>query len=957
MLDYVAVDLETTGASPDSAAIIEMAAVRFVAGREVESRTWLTNPGLPIPLRWQHLTSITHALVADKPAPEQAVRDLLAFAGGQPLVAHHAPFDGAFIAAACRQAGVASPAVVYDSAELARLVLPRAGSYRLAALARELGFQQPRAHRAADDARACGLVFAHCLHRLDELELSVLLEALRLAPYDWPLRPLYEWAARTREAAGARPRPPSAWIAPSERPLHVEQQPPGRRAEPIDPDEVAGILGPDGPIATVHPQYESRPQQLAMAARVTAALNGARHLLVEAGTGTGKSLAYLVPALLWARQNRETVVISTHTITLQEQLLTREIPLLLQALDCAGEVDVALVKGRSHYVCLRKWDEAVAGADFGTPIDERFFYLRTLNWLSETETGDRAELQLAGAQEEFWSQILSEGETCLGPRCPWFSRHCFAFRARQRARESRILVVNHALLFSDIRAGGGILPRFGNLILDEAHHLEAVATEHLGTSVSGRDVGSNLLRLFRGQRSRNGAGLLPRLRRLLPEPLPARPPVGTADQALHEALTEVARQAEAGSNTLFRAVWQLVQATGGEADGGRSLRLTPAIRRSAAWEAVAEARPVAVGALLQLAEGLTVLETALTDAVPEPRPRELDGLAAEVGKYSVRLREMAAAIDTVLLGDEDDQVYWVEAAPPRPGSAEPQVTLRAAPVYVGDLLRTALFERVRSVVMTSATLTVGGRFDHVRQQLGLNDLPPEQVDTGVVASPFRYREQALVLIPRDVANPRESEAAFQQGVTAFLAALLPRIGGRTLVLFTSHRHLRQVYNELKDPLAAAGLLVLAQGLDGNRGQLVTEFRDGERAVLFGSASFWEGVDIPGEGLSCVVMVRLPFAPPDDPLTAARIEHLERRGYSAFAHLTLPRAIIRFKQGFGRLIRSTRDRGVLIVFDNRIHPQQTRYGSRFLHSLPGPLVQTATVAEVLDRTAAFLGLEP
>ncbi|MCG0237847.1 MAG: DNA polymerase III subunit epsilon [Firmicutes bacterium] len=953
---FVAIDLETTGGDPEADRILEIGAVLFEEGEPVLARSWLTDPGRPIPLRFQQLTGITPEMVAGKPPAEAVLPELLALIQGVPIFAHNAAFDAAFLAAACRRAGLEPPGPVLDSLELAKIAFPRARSYRLGALARELGIPLVSAHRAEDDARAAGYVVARALAKLGAMETDALLEMLRLAPGDWPLRPLVEAAADRRLKAGARPRPKAAWIPPHPVPLHGgEEPPPPEPIRPVDPAEVAAILGPGGAIAQAHPGYEHREGQLEMALRVTQALNAGRHLLLEAGTGTGKSLAYLVPAFLWARANRRRVVIATHTITLQEQLWEREIPFLLRALGWEKEVRVALAKGRNNYLCLRRWEEAVAGADFGTAVEERSFLIRTLAWLQETETGDRGELQLSGSQEEYWRQVMSEAETCLGPRCQWFQRHCFAFRARKRAREAEILVVNHALLLADLRAGGGVLPPFDHLIIDEAHHLEAVATEHLGLSLSGWELLGALGRLFRGWGGPQGPGLLPHLRRKLRRPVPSRPPLGTPEDDLLEQVTDLVRGARERVTELMAALAALTaeMGEGGDGEGGHTLRITAPVRQSLAWEAVEVARQNATGALRRLAEALALLGQALEE-LDEPRPGDLESTLLELAREAGWIYQAAQDIDEVLLGEDEAYVRWVEVGPPRRGGEVP-VTLRSAPVSVAELLRAQLFDRLRTVILTSATLTVGGSFDHVRRSLGLADLGPDRLETGVVPSPFRYREQALVLIPTDVPSPREPEAEYTEAAARFVQELAVAVGGRTLVLFTSHRMMRQVYNRVKEPLEAAGLVLLAQGLDGHRARLVEEFRAGHRAILFGAASFWEGVDIPGEDLSCVVLIRLPFLPPDEPVTAARTEALERQGLSAFFHLSLPQAVIRFKQGFGRLIRTRQDRGVVIVFDSRVDPRRTRYGARFLQSLPDPRVVAAPQAEVIRLAAEFLAM--
>lgn len=950
---FVAIDVETTGTSPGHDRLIEVAAVRFEDGRETACLSQLIDPECPIPPRIQSLTGIHPGMVAGKPRIAEVVPALAELIGDLPLVAHNAPFDVAFLEAAFAQTGRSLPNWSYDTAELSRIVLPLARNHRLATLAGLLNLPLERHHRAEDDARACGRLFLALLDRLGRMDMGLLQFALAVGePAGWSLAPLFRAELSAREARGERPSPLTEWIRPFSGPLHrpEQEEQPGEPA-PIDPDLVLSVLGRGGVISEAFPQYEHRPQQLELAEAVTRAFNDGAHLLMEAGTGTGKSLAYLVPAFAWARANGEKVAISTHTITLQEQLWEKDIPFLQSAL--AGTplegVEAALVKGRSNYVCLRKWEEAGVGADFLTSLEERRFMIRLAGWLAHTQTGDRSELNLTGEEERFWRTVQSETETCLGPKCKWFRHHCFAFRARRRARDAQVLVVNHALLFADIATGNQILPPFRQLVIDEAHHLEAVATQNLGVNLESWDITGALLFLYRAP----GQGLLPQLRRRLRkgEVIPARPPVGLPHEDLIDKLVALIQHCRAAADELFRLCAELVEARGGsDAEGGtRALRLTDAVRSGPLWDALEQARANAVQRLRTLAAGLAILGEAVE--LRDPPLTDADGLLVDIQKQNGILIQSTKAIDSVLLEPAEGDVTWIESAQ---RGERLRVALRSAPVNVGDVLRAELFGRLRSVIMTSATLAVGGSFDHLKHRLGLAHLPPDRLREGVLSSPFNYRQQALLLVPEDLPSPKEG-SGFTEATAAFLRRFLLQAGGRTLVLFTSHRQLRQVYNALKEELEGEGLVLLGQGLDGARSRLVAEFRAGGRTVLFGSASFWEGVDIPGDELSAVILVRLPFNPPDDPVMEARIEDLERRGLSSFVHLSLPQAVIRFKQGFGRLIRTRNDRGVVIVLDNRLSPRVTRYGTQFLRSLPGPAVFRGSTEEVLRRAWAWLNL--
>jgi len=955
LLSFVAIDLETTGLDPTEDEIVEIGAVRFDEGQETDSLAQLIAPDRPLPLRVQHLTGITPAALAGKPKLADVLPALRDFIGDRPLVAHNAGFEAGFLRAAFSRAGMGLPNSFYDTVELARVVLPMARSHRLEALVNQLNLQVERHHRAEDDARACGRLLLALAEKIRQMDLGLLRFILNVGePAGWPLAPLFRSAYDAKEAAGQKPTPLTEWIRPYEGQLHrpdeaeVEENPaplPARLGEEL--------LGPGGVVAEAFSAYEHRPQQLQMAEAVTQAFNQGRHLLVEAGTGTGKSLAYLIPAIAWARQNHEKVAISTYTINLQEQLWNKDIPFLQEALQgtALAGFSAALVKGRSNLICLRKWEEAATGADFLTSLEERVFHMRLASWLAKTQTGDKSELNLSFEQERWWQQVQSESETCLGPKCRWFRNHCFAFRARRQARDADILVLNHAMLMADINTGNELLPPFRHLVVDEAHHLEAVATQNLGVRLENWDVTSALLHLYRSA----GQGMLPVLRRRVLDGrrIPARPPVGLPSEDHVERLIDLTLACRSGVDELFGLCAQIVDAYGrGEEETTRSLRLTEAVRSGPLWESLDAARANAAARLRQLSQGLLALGEALEEL--DPPIRDVERTVIDIQKQSGILYQSAKAMDQVLLQPGEGDVTWIEASGRR---ESPRIVLRSAPINVGDVLRERLFERLRSVVMTSATLAVNGGFEHLKQRLGLAGLPPDRLTSGVVTSPFAYRRQALLCVADDMPSPRDvTDREFTQAVEGFLRSYLVKAGGRTLVLFTSHRQLRQVYGDLKDDLEGEGLCLLGQGLDGSRGRLVEEFRDDSRSILFGSASFWEGVDIPGDGLTSVIMVRLPFMPPDDPVMEARIEDLERRGISSFGNLSLPQAIIRFKQGFGRLVRTGTDRGVVIVLDSRLSPGRSRYGRQFLRSLPGPSTFVGPQEQVIERALAWLKLE-
>lgn len=619
----------------------------------------------------------------------------------------------------------------------------------------------------------------------------------------------------------------------------------------------ADVLGPDGLFARSVPGWEHRPQQLVMARAVAEALEGLEPLLVEAGTGTGKTLGYMVPAILSGKR----VVVSTATRALQEQLAGKDIPLLEKQLP--GLFSAAVLKGVANYLCLRRYSET---ADVDDPA------LATISdWAARTLTGDRAELATIPDDAEIWRRVTTTPDTRLGPRCPFFER-CWVTQARRRAAKAEIVIVNHHLYFADLalRAhypGAAILPPHDAVIFDEAHALEEVATEHFGIAVSTARLAAL------GREAEN----------LLPDATALRANLDTRAEAL------------------FAALRQRIGAGGG--DGARVAAPADlfAAERREAWFRLDAAL-----------EELSYAAARRGDEDAEVLSRRAEGLRTDLA--------------TVADAAPGRYVHWAEVR----GRA---VHLHASPVDVAPLLRQHVIETIGAVVFTSATLSADGRFDYARARLGLAELPATEL---CVESPFDYAQQALLYLPRDL--PLPDDPGFAQAVVERTVQLLEITRGRALVLFTSWRSLRTAATALRGRVPYP---ILVQG-EAPRGALLDAFRADIGSVLLATSSFWEGVDVPGESLSLVVVDKLPFQSPDDPLAAARAARVEEAGQDPFVTQQLPRAALALKQGFGRLIRRRDDRGIVAVLDQRILTRA--YGRAFIATLP-PAPRTSVLEQV------------
>ena len=710
------------------------------------------------------------------------------------------------------------------------------------------------------------------------------------------------------------------------------------------------------------PGYEERPGQIDMSGAIVRAFNEREHLMIEAGTGVGKSLAYLVPSILWAWTNDTPVIISTATRNLQSQLIHSDIPKALKILDpSAVDLDlrptpnfkVALLKGRGNYLCLRAVSEFFAAGFWTMSADEQELMPAFIDWLHATEDGD------LDSYEGLPRHLLScPGEECSGRRCPFCSK-CFVYKARKRAAEAHLVIVNHALVLAEATApGSGILPGYGRLVLDEAHNLESIATDYLSYEFSLPALTRILNRLIRrgkGKRAARSGGVLSSIERQFQKGAFAGSAAGeTVMRILNDASHLTVRIVSAAEGLFDVAALLLRPAKDRgicryKVEGGvRSHSLHGLFKPYEAdeWNEAhfLKAQTDFEAALAAMVNLLHDLRDTLDDSVPEGELNYLGDLSSQVNGIADSLVAFANEANFVIRGDKDTHAYWIERV--RIERRPPHLRLVAAPLSVAEDLKRMFYDVKDSVILCSATLRVGNDFKYMAKRLGC----VERFQMLTATSPFDYFRQALVLAPDCLPDPSVNPVEYAGSLAILMRDLFSVTRGRALVLFTSYEMMNAVAATAHGLLAGAGITLLVQGEGLSRESMTRHLKEDADTVIFGAQSFWEGVDVAGDALSCVVLARLPFAQVGDPVIEARSEKIDREGGSSFRDYALPEAVIKFRQGFGRLVRTKSDRGVVVVTDPRLVTKN--YGATFRKSIPATVHTVTELDDLLRRVGEF-----
>lgn len=902
--DVVVLDTETTGLSVRDSKLIEISAARMRGREVVDTFDTFVHPNGPIPPEIVELTGITDADVAGAPAAPEAVAALAQFVGGSPVIAHNATFDRSFIEAV--QGGTSVSDIWIDSLALSRIALPRLISHKLSFMADLFGCA-PVSHRAVDDVAALCGVWRILLTALTDLPQGLLRRLADMHPdVPWSYRPIFSFLANEAPDAPFSLAHARAEILRSETaPERSDAKDLAVLSLPL-PDELEAEFAPGGLVDRMYTSYEPRAEQMQMAAEVRDALATGTHRVIEAGTGVGKSVAYLVPMALAAKRNRITIGVATKSNNLADQLMYQELPRLAKELE--GGLSFCALKGYDHYPCLRKLErlsrnatEIVTTKD---PADTLTAVAVIYAFACQSPAGDLDALGIRWKSVNR-ADLTTASRECARRLCPFYPDLCLVHGARRRAARADVVVTNHSLLLSNVASGNKILPPIRHWVIDEAHSVEREARRQWAVSVSADESRAVFERLGGAQ-----SGSLGHLMRNV-----ASSDVVTLFMGLSAKAASSVQRASLAMAELFDGVRDLSRTRRGDGYDTANLWIGPDLRGSEAWEHFLPSANTALDALDEANRNLVSLIEAVSKENPD--------LLTDVADGQRRLEELKTGLGLIVAGTDDRYVYSLQVNRRLRAGGE---ALTAELLDVGAQFADIWLSEMQSVIFTSATISIAGSFDHFNHAVGLDRLPARASRALHLDSSYNYDENMSVVVAGDVPDPRNREA-YLDTLERLLVDVHLAMGGSALTLFTNRRDMEELFARVHPKLAKAGLDVVCQQKMSSPRQLREHFISQKSASLFALKAFWEGFDAAGDTLRCVIIPKLPFSSPTDPLSCERDLREER----AWVRYALPEAVLEVKQAAGRLIRTSTDVGVLVLADSRLVSKG--YGKKFLHSLP------------------------
>ncbi len=925
----IAFDVETTGLDPKEEEVIQFSAVKFINGKQSEELNYFCNPQKPIPEFIVELTRIDDEMVKDQPRFLDRKDDVLAFFSDYPLIAHNASFDISFLETAF---GISIENPIIDTLDLARIFLYWLPDRKLETLSAHFDLETDGAHRADVDTRNTGRLFYKLLEIMLHYDMSLYNDIIfitdplpKTANYE-----LYRWIHDQYQTSGrtAKEKLKPYHPVPENKlgNFKSRERTQDGQIKKISRQDIDRIFGLKGTLSESLPGYEMRLGQMKLAGDIVEAFNEGEILVAEAGTGVGKSLAYLIPAAKWMKKNRHdgmSIVVSSHTKTLQEQLFFKDVPFIHNYID--PDFTVVMLKGRQNYICLTKWHAMLKNINNVVSLFDRIYLLPLLVWLRETKTGDIEEN--SGFQTKrvphLWAKLYSETGYCTTKKCAQYGG-CFLGKIRKLAYHADVIIVNHSLLLSDAASDHGILPEHPVCIIDESHNLIKSAYQYLGMEISPWRIERTLHKLYTPGRLNLGA--LSNFSRV----------VGKGEEWNKEHADMIIQrisQSEEDINEMLKRSTAFYKAFLAYVNSGVRKSDQKYIQKvryksdSSPFENFPECQELMETAS-KVDRSLALLDREIK-ALNSDEKTLLSEVKDDLDIAVRAFEELQAEMRISFYPDDDEYIYWYEL----PTDANSMfIPIKVSPLHVNQVLFDKVFKDKMAVIATSATLTISERFKYFMKRSGLEMIDEDRVKTEIYESPFDFNEQCEIWNVTHLRQPGNQQ--FDENVARLVGELSAEHKLGTLVLTTSYASIRNMKAILEPASQQNNFQLISQMGSASRTALLQRFIQDLQSVLLGTESFWEGVDIPGETLELLVMTKLPFAVPTEPVVQAITEDIAKQGGNAFMEYSIPEAILKFKQGFGRLIRSKEDRGIALIMDNRL--SYKRYGQYFLQSIPAAI---------------------
>lgn len=944
LVKYIALDLETTGLNSNQDSIIEFSAVLFVEGKVTNRLTFLCDPGFEISSEIETLTGISTQMVKGMAPFESQISTVLDFITDLPLVGHNIGFDLAFLKSCLKRntnyQRVRIKNILYDTSLLAQAFYFYLHNHRLSTVSEYCGLNTEGAHRAELDALNTGKIFLHLIEEILKYDLDTL-QTINMVLKDTndPNKILYQNAAKRllrQKSLKSLRKSPIDWQAPVN---VIGENIPLNQTVKDNAGSIQQYFGSNSVLSQKLPKFELRPQQKQMASLVMDSLIESKTAVIEAGTGVGKSLAYLIPAVLWLQMNsaqKQRVVIASNTKTLQEQLFYKEIPFVIKNLGL--KFKAVLLKGRSNYICLTRWNNFLA--DFGNqiPIANRSSIIPIIVWLKHTKTGDISENNGFKLNNNYalWNEICSAPGYCTSNICQKYDG-CYLGRVRYHAGTANVLIVNHSLLLSDAASENAVLPEYSVLVIDEAHNLEKNSYNYFSAKINLpilTAMMNSILTLSPPQR-----GLIVDLSQLISQ-YQKSAVIAPYIQKIIDQINDL----KIGANLFFKSIYNNFSKDLLRRDGF-TLKKRYKVFREVFPNIIVETNAF-IYELSSFVNGLKEIITKVDELVSD-YPKGFDDLRLRMTNIINNFEEYLVTLREITTGDREELIFWYEI---NPYNNENGVEFAYTPLDMSKTIYEKVLLGKHTTILTSATLQIANSFDYLIQRTGVSKIDPEQVLIESVGSPFKYDEQMKFITFHGSSG--ETENAGKSAAVLF--ALAQTFHKGILALFTSYNTLRNIYRILQPELKNIGVTLLAQGMGGSRTSILEQFRKLKGSMLLGTDSFWEGIDVVGDSLEILVISKLPFPVPSEPIIEANVEKIAQSGANPFNDYYVPETVIKFRQGIGRLIRSKADRGVVINLDQRI--DRKSYGKFFKQSLPVAALSVTDLNDLISIVSDFFAID-